>query len=91
MRSIRVAVAGLGVVGRETVRLLRANRERFANRLGALIELVAVCDRDCRREALALSLPSSVARYTDPRLWPSADFDIVVELMGGLDAPASGA
>lgn len=88
MRIIRVAVAGLGVVGRETVRLLRANRARFAGRLGAEIELAAVCDRQSRREAAALGLPKTVARVDDPsRLAQVPGVDIVVELLGGLDAP----
>src|SRR5438105_2437424 len=88
MRTIRVAVAGLGVVGRETVRLLRENQERFGRRLGAAVELTAVCDRDVKREARALGLPSSVALYSDPaRLASSESFDIVVEVMGGLEAP----
>ena len=88
MKTIRVAVAGLGVVGRETVRLLRANQERFAARLGTAVELVAVCDRDVRREARALGLPASVARFDDPaRLARLPGVDIIVEVMGGLEAP----
>lgn len=88
MRTIKVAVAGLGFVGRETVRLLKANRERFRARLGADVVLAAVADRDAAREARALGLPSSVARLRDPQqLLLKDDIDIVVELLGGLDAP----
>lgn len=83
-----MAVAGLGVVGRETVRLLRSNKDRFARRLGATIEVAAVCDRDAAREARALGLPASVVRLTDPAKLPAVPgVDIVVELLGGLDAP----
>lgn len=88
MRAIRVAVAGLGFVGRETVKLLAANRERFQERLGAPIELVAVADRDAVREARALKLPKSVARRKDPlELLAFPGVDAVVELLGGLEAP----
>jgi homoserine dehydrogenase len=88
MRTIRVAVAGLGVVGRETVRLLRENKERFGRKLGASVELSAVCDRAVKKEAKALGLGASVKLYTDPgQLAARRDFDIVVELMGGLEAP----
>lgn len=88
MRTIRVAVAGLGVVGRETVRLLRENKERFGRKLGAAVEIAAVCDRDVKKEAKALGLGSGVKLYTDPgQLASRQDFDIVVELMGGLEAP----
>ena len=86
-RVVRVGVAGLGFVGRETVRLLQANRERFAARLGADVVLSAVCDRQADREAKSLGLPASVARYKDPEKLAAAGLDIVVELLGGLEAP----
>ncbi len=86
-RVVRVGVAGLGFVGRETVRLLRANRERFAARLGADVELTAVCDRQVEREARALGLPASVSRFKRPEDLAAAGLDIVVELLGGLEAP----
>lgn len=83
-----MAVAGLGVVGRETVRLLRSNRQRFARRLGAELELAAVCDRRSRHEAKALGLPASIARFDDPaKLAAMPGVDVVVETLGGLEAP----
>ena len=88
MRTIQVAVAGLGFVGRETVRLLAANRERFAQRLGARIELAAVCDRQAELEARRLKLPKSVRRVRDPEeLLRRPGLDVIVELLGGLEAP----
>lgn len=88
MRSIRVGIAGLGFVGKETVRLLRANREKFAKRLGVDIVLAAVADRRAGREAKALGLGSSIFRSADPiKLAARPDIDIAVELLGGLEAP----
>jgi homoserine dehydrogenase len=88
MSAVKIAVAGLGTVGRETVRLLRARREELKERLGAELRVVAVADRDAAREAKALGLPTSVARYRDPlEMARRADADLFVELMGGLDAP----
>ncbi len=88
MRTIQIAVAGLGFVGRETVRLLAANRERFAQRLGARVELAAVCDRQAALEAKRLKLPKSVLRARDPQeLLRRPGLDIIVELLGGLEAP----
>ena len=80
-------MAGLGFVGRETVRLLAANQERFCRRLGARIELAAVCDRDVLKEARALGLGSGVLRATAPQQLLGRPLDIIVELMGGLEAP----
>lgn len=88
MNALNVAVAGLGTVGRETVRLLRERRAEFKERLGAELRLVAVADRDAAKEARALGLPSSVVRYTDPlEMAKRAEADLFVELLGGLDAP----
>jgi len=88
MRTIRLAVAGLGVVGSETVRLLRSRRESLCRRLGARLELAAVCDRRAPAAARRLGLPASVRRLTDPaRLAALPGVDAVVELLGGLGAP----
>ncbi len=85
---LNVAVAGLGNVGRETVRLLRARRAELRERLGAELRLVAVADRDAAREARGLGLPASVVRYRDPLdMAKRADADLFVELMGGLETP----
>lgn len=88
MNAINVAVAGLGTVGRETVRLLRARRAEFKERLGAELRLVAVADRDAAREARNLCLPASVVRYRDPLdMARRAEADLFVELLGGFETP----
>ena len=88
MNALNVAVAGLGTVGRETVRLLRARRAELKERLGAELRLVAVADRAAAREARALGLPASVVRYGDPlEMARRAEADLFVELLGGLETP----
>ncbi len=88
MNVIKVAVAGLGAVGRETIRLLRARRAEMRERLGAELRLVAVADRDIVREARALGLDARVARYRDPiEMAKRAEADMFVELLGGLKTP----
>ncbi|MEK7382073.1 MAG: homoserine dehydrogenase [Elusimicrobiota bacterium] len=88
MKKLKVAVAGLGTVGRETVRLLRERRSELRKRLGTELVLSAVADRQAPREARALGLPNSVIRYRDPAdMAREADADIFVELLGGFDVP----
>jgi homoserine dehydrogenase len=88
LENISIAIAGLGNIGRETIRILRARRAELRERLGAELVLVAVADRDASREARALKLPASVARFTDPAAMAArAGADLYVELMGGYDAP----
>ncbi len=88
MRTLTVAVAGLGNVGREVCRLLRERRGPLSRRLGAELYLTAVADRSAAAEARALGLPPSVKRYRDPlAMARECDADILVEVLGGLDAP----
>ncbi len=88
MNALNIAVAGLGNVGRETVRLLRERRAEFQERLGAELRLTAVADNDAAREARALGLPASVARFKDPvDMARRAEADLFVELLGGLETP----
>ncbi len=88
MNSLNVAIAGLGTVGRETARLLRARRAELRERLGAELKIVAVADNDAGREAKALGLGASVKRYRDPLdMARRADADLFVELLGGLETP----
>ncbi|HAM34998.1 MAG TPA: homoserine dehydrogenase [Elusimicrobia bacterium] len=89
MKTVRVAVAGLGVVGSETVRLLRSRRESLARRLNAKLELVAVCDRAIHSKARGLRLPAKIKRFSDPSRLAACGADIIVELLGGLPAPRS--
>lgn len=88
MNTLNVAVAGLGNVGRETVRLLRERRGELKERLGAELRLSAVADNDVAREARSLGLPASVKRFRDPvEMARKAEADLFVELLGGLDTP----
>lgn len=88
MRTLTVAVAGLGNVGREVCRLMKERRGALSRRLGAELVLVAVADRDAKAEARALGLPASVVRYRDPQAMArECRADLFVELLGGLDAP----
>lgn len=87
-RSLSVAVCGLGVVGRESARLLHAGRSRWKDRLGVPLRLAWVCDRQASREARALGLPASVRRTADYKeVLRDPSVDLVVELFGGLDTP----
>lgn len=88
MRTLTVAVAGLGTVGREVCRLLRERRVPLSRRLGADLVLAAVADRSAAAEARGLGLPAAVARYRDPlAMARECRADLFVEVLGGLDAP----
>ncbi len=85
--ALRVGVAGLGVVGAGTVRLLRANAELIAARAGRPVTVVAVCARDRGRDR---GIELDGVRWHDDPLALAADsgIDVVVELIGGAEGPA---
>ena len=85
MKPVRVGLIGFGTVGSGVVRLLTEQRDLLSRRLGADLILARVADPDLTRPrpvALEAGLLTGRARdiLDDPAI------DIVVELMGGLDA-----
>ncbi|WP_338424188.1 homoserine dehydrogenase [Sphingopyxis kveilinensis] len=84
---LRVALAGIGVVGGGVVRLLEANRELIARRAGRPIEIVAVSARDRHKDR---GIDLSRYRWEDDMdaLVAADDVDVVVEMIGGADGSA---
>lgn len=84
---LRVALAGIGVVGGGVVRLLETNRELIARRAGRAIEIVALSARDRHKDR---GVDLSPYRWEDDMdaLVAAADVDVIVEMIGGADGPA---
>ena len=87
-RPLKIAVLGCGVVGREVVRLLRAQADDLAARAGAELELVAIAVRDPSRDR-DLGNDQSIVTDDASALVKRGDLDLVVELMGGLEPARS--
>ena len=84
-KTLTLGLAGLGTVGGGLVRLLTENAEEIRSRCGCGFRLktVAVRNPDRKRE-----LPEGVLLTTDPQtLADDPDIDVIIELMGGIDAP----
>ena len=80
---MRIAVLGLGTVGRHVVDALDSERELFRSRLGEELEVTRILVRDREKERPAglhgrITYDPSVI-LTDPSI------EIVVELLGGLE------
>ena len=84
---LRVALAGIGVVGGGVVKLLEANRDLIARRAGRPIEIVAVSARDRHKDR---GVDLSAYRWEDDMdaLVVEDDVDVVVEMIGGADGSA---
>lgn len=85
--ALRVAVAGLGTVGAETVRLLAKRREVIASHAGRPVEVVAVSARSKGKDR-GFDM-SGIDWADDPlALATRDDVDVVCELIGGSDGVA---
>ena len=85
--SLKIAVAGLGTVGAETVRLIHEHGAMIAARCGRPIAVAGVSarDRSKPRPPEVSSLPwfdDPVAMAADPGI------DVAIELIGGADFSA---
>ena len=82
--EIRVAVAGLGIVGSAVVRVLQDERKRYREELGVALRLVSILDRSYHRKdtswiAQDVEITDSLEEFL------KSPADIVVELIGGVD------
>jgi homoserine dehydrogenase len=83
-QPLRVAQLGCGVVGSEVVRLLTAQADDLAARIGAPLELVGIGVRrlDAPRAA---HVPAALLTDDLAALVARPDVDVVVETMGGIE------
>jgi hypothetical protein len=80
-RTVRVALAGCGVVGGGLVRLLHESAPAIAARFGKSFELTRVLVRDPSRER---NLPIDSRLFTnDLDAFLSHDTDVIIEAIGG--------
>ncbi len=86
---LRIGIAGLGTVGRGTVKVLCAQPELLALRAGRELKLVAVSART-RNKDRGVSI-ANLRWHDDPlALASDPEVDVVVELIGGADGIARG-
>lgn len=85
-RPLGVGLAGFGTVGGGLARLLQDNADIIRRRTGRDIAIRAVLVRDASK-AREVPLPAGALLTTDPaRLVNDPEIDVLVELMGGIDA-----
>ncbi|MCR5259164.1 MAG: homoserine dehydrogenase [Desulfovibrio sp.] len=88
-KPLRIGLAGLGTVGGGLVELLEKNATLIRRRTGRNIELVCVLVRNLNKPR-SVELPDGCLVTANPaELVDNPDIDVVVELMGGIDAARS--
>ena len=82
--ALKIAVAGLGTVGGGVLDLFSQNGDLIAGRAGRPIQVVACAALEPRQ-----GMPDSATFYRDARKMASeANYDVLVELIGGSDGIA---
>ena len=85
--TVRVGLAGCGVVGGALVRLLDESADSIESRYGVKLQLSRILVRDAQRDR-GLPLPRTI--FTNDRNdFLSHDTDVVVEAIGGTDAASA--
>ena len=83
MKTLNIAVAGLGTVGVGVIKLLAENAELITARTGAQIKVVAVSSRDKTKDR-GMDL-SPYIWYGDAKdMAENGDYDILLETVGGV-------
>jgi len=88
METLRLGIAGFGTVGSGLAKILHENREIILARTGRDIAITTVLVRDLTKKR-AIATGPEVHFTTNPDDLLGADVDVVVELMGGVDAAKS--
>lgn len=82
MKTINVAIIGVGVVGSSVIEILQQNKDIIQARTGAMIVPKIGIVRDIHNKKVDIPLSTNIDdAVNDPEI------DIVVELMGGIDLP----
>ncbi len=81
--TIKIGLVGYGTVGKGVVKIIEGNRSAIEQRVGASLEIGAICDLYPIEEKKHLY----VKRFQD--IIDSNDIDIVVELIGGYEPARS--
>jgi homoserine dehydrogenase len=83
MRSVGVALLGLGTVGSGVAKLLLEHHDRIARRVGLSFELRHVVVRDTKKKRPA-NVPAEIVTTDYQRVCRDPKVEIAVELMGGV-------
>lgn len=88
-KEIGIGIIGLGTVGASVAEILATRADLLERRAGARLRVTCVCDRGVsqRGEPLPAHVPAGVKVAASPaELARDEGVDIVIELIGGLDA-----
>ena len=84
MKKVKIALLGLGNVGRGVWMILNSNKEEIRKRSGYEIEVAKVLVRDIKKDR-GVSIPKDLLTTDFNEILNDDDIKIVIEVMGGID------
>lgn len=84
MKKVKIALLGLGNVGRGVWMILNSNKEEIRKRSGYDIEVSKVLVRDIKKDR-GVSIPKELLTTDFNEILKDDDIKIVIEVMGGID------
>lgn len=87
METVYIGLAGFGTVGSGLAKILESNGDWIERRLGKRIAIKKVLVRDLNKARAASPGPQATITADPSELTSDPEISIVVELMGGVDAP----
>ena len=83
--AVKVGLLGLGTVGAGVMKILQINSEQIRSRAGINIEVKKILVRDLKKPR-AVEVESSLLTTNVTEILEDPEIDVVIELMGGLEA-----
>lgn len=87
-KVINIALLGVGTVGGGVYKVLQQNSREIEMKVGACLAVVKVLERDLER-AKMLGIPEGIVTTNFAEITGDPNIDIVVELVGGVEAALS--
>lgn len=88
MKTINIAILGLGTVGGGTYDILQMNKDIISQRSGSRFNVVKVLEKNMER-VKSLGIDPSMATDDPESIFTDPDIDIVVEALGGIEPSTS--
>lgn len=86
LKQLRLGLAGVGNIGRGVLELLLNDKEGLSKKAGVRLELTRVVDREIHSKLQALGGLEGIKASQSLKDLLEPDVDIVIELIGGVDA-----
>lgn len=85
MKTVNVAILGLGTVGRGTYEILRDNHKIISERTGCDIKVTKIYDRSFAKKYEKLSIDPKIEASTPDEIFLDPNVHIVIESIGGIE------